>query len=196
MSMNGFITKTVAALCLAGGLVCSPGCKSLRDLYDPCWPERYSFAARREVCQSFAPQVRNGHILEQTIFNYHFEAGEDVLTPGGQDRLLYLIRRRPCPSPVVYLATAQDISYDPEAPEKFVETRYDLDARRIAAVQKYLTAQTAGRHLNFQVCVHDPYEVGWDAESVNNAVLRMHNTFQGGLPGGVSPGGGGLGVTQ
>lgn len=177
--MKGFISKTMAVLCLGGGLAASPGCKLTRDLYDPCWPERYNFAARREVCQAFAPQVKNGHILEMTMFNYHFRTGTDELLPGGRDHLLYLIHRRPCPDPTIYLATAQDIVYDPEAPEKFAETRCDLDNRRAVAVQKYLTAQTAGRHVQFHVVVHDPYEVGWDAESVDNAMRRMHLNFQG-----------------
>lgn len=186
--MNGFIRKTTALVALVGGLVASPGCKTTRDLYDPCWPERYNFAARREVCQAFAPQVKNGHVLEQTVYNYHFELGTDKLLPGGRDHLLYLIHRRPCPDPTVYLATAQDITYDPDAPEKFAETRCELDNRRVLAIQKYLTAQTAGRHVQFQVVVHDPYEAGWDAESVDNAMRALHLNFRGVLQ--ISGGGG------
>jgi hypothetical protein len=32
--------------------------------------------------------------------------------------------------------------------------------KRIASVQKYLSAQTVGRPMAFEVCVHDPYPVG------------------------------------
>lgn len=180
--MNGFITRTLAGLALAGGLAAGSGCCHCDELIDPCWPERYNFAARREVCAAIAPQVRNGHILDQTIYNYYFEDGTDELNEMGQDKLLVLIRRRPCPDPVIFLATAQDISYDPEHPEKFAETRCELDNKRILAIQKYLVAQTAGRHFNFRVVVHDPAEGGWDAVSVDTAIQRLHGNFQGVMP--------------
>jgi hypothetical protein len=191
--MNGFITKTITTLSLAACVVAGPGCRRYKDLVDPCYPERYNFAARREVCAAIAPQVRNGHILDQTVWNHHFDRGSDRLNAGGMDHLIYLVHRRPCPDPVVYLATAQDIAYDPSAPEKFVETRSILDAQRVEAIQKYLNAQTAGRDIAWQVVVHDPAEVDIHAIPMNNSIQQMQANFQGILPGGLNAGGGGGG---
>ncbi len=94
---------------------------------------------------SYTPQIANGHVLDQTVWNSDFEAGSDKLTGGGMEHLAYMARRRPQPDPVVYLETAQDVYYDPAKPNEMTDKRADLDARRVAAAQKFLTAQTAGR---------------------------------------------------
>jgi hypothetical protein len=83
---------------------------------------------------------------------------------------------------VVYVQTAQDVGYDPAAPEKFIEARSNLDARRVAAVQKYLNTYTAGRHVDFQVLVHDPGEVGQAAIPVRNAIGQNYLGARGVLP--------------
>jgi hypothetical protein len=176
--MKGIIAKSVTVVGLAGGLgLC--GCDCYRSVVDPCYPQRYEYAARQEANATIAPQVHNGHVLDQTVWNYHFEAGTDKLTPGGQEYLAYLARRRPCPDPTVYLQTAQDIAYDPAAPDKFAEQRARLDSQRIRAVQNYLTAQTAGQHATFEVCVHNPPDVGIAAIPAGISVLKMYNGSQG-----------------
>jgi hypothetical protein len=186
--MKGFIAKTVAVLCLGGGLAITSGCQygGCQDLYyncvDPCWPQRYSAMARASVEQATAAQVNNGHVLDQTIWNFHFEAGTDKLTPGGLYHLAYLARRRPAPDPHIYLQTAQDIAYDSAHPEGFVQARGELDSRRIAAVQKYLQVQTASRPVPFQVTVHDPGEVGMSAAAMLQSISRRDATFLGTLP--------------
>src|SRR5947209_13330680 len=170
--MKGLISTRLAAVCLTGGLTLSGGCHTYRDLVDPCYPERYEYAARQEVHAALAPQVNNGHVLDQTVWNYHFELGTDKLTPGGLQHLAYLARRRPCPDPIVYLQTAQDVSYDPTASDKFAETRAGLDNRRIQAIQSYLNAQTTGRRVSFDVLVHDRSEVGIAAARATRPDLR------------------------
>src|SRR5438552_461220 len=110
--MNGFLKKSATAWLTGAGLA-GVGCYSYRDLVDPCYPDRYNYAAKQEVKEAFAPQMQNGHILDQTVWNYHFEAGTAKLTPGGMDYLAYLARRRPAPDPVIYLQVAQDVVYDP-----------------------------------------------------------------------------------
>src|SRR5207302_10413450 len=65
------------------------------DLVDPCWPERYNYAARCEVNAAMAPQVQNGHILDQTVYDSMFECGTDRLHKAGIDHLIYLAERRP-----------------------------------------------------------------------------------------------------
>ena len=81
--MKGIVTKALAGAALAGGLM-SGGCyRAYQKCVDPCWPERYDYAARVEVISSFAPQVQNGHVLDQTVWTYHFEPATDKLTMGG-----------------------------------------------------------------------------------------------------------------
>src|SRR4051794_20149177 len=110
--MKGIINRAALVLCGAlalGGLV---GCYHMGDLYDPCWPQRYNYMASKELKAAVAPQVNNGKVLDQTIWNYHFEVGTDRLTAGGLEHLAYLARRRPCPDTNLFLQTAQDIAYD------------------------------------------------------------------------------------
>lgn len=177
--MKGIIAKSLAGVTLASGLVSSSGCRQQGKCIDPCYPERYTYTARAEVTAAFAPQVQNGHILDQTVWNYHFEPGKDELNNGGRDHLDGLSRRRPHPDARVYLATSRDIAYDPLNPDKFVENRRELDEKRAAAIQKYLNAQTAGRPMQFEVVVHDPTEVNQHAYPVNRSVLLNHNTTTG-----------------
>src|SRR5262245_18531051 len=175
--MNGVIARTLACVSLASGLC---GCGSASGkYYDPCYPERYVYQARSEVISAFAPQVQNGHILDQTVWNYHFEPGKDELNNGGRDHLDGLTRRRPHPDSRIYLATARDIGFDPLNPDKFVEGRRDLDEKRAAAIQKYVSAQTAGRPMQFEVVVHDPSETGQHASPANRSILLNHNTTTG-----------------
>jgi hypothetical protein len=173
--MKGFIAKTVTAVSLSGvalGMV--NGCY-YRDIVDPCYPQRYEYAARMEVNQALAPQVRNGHILEQTVWNVEFEPGTARLTPGGMDHLAYLARRRPAPDTAIYLQIAQppDIAYDPKAPDKYAEARAKLDNDRIQAIQNYLAAETSGRNLTFTVVLHDPAEVGISAVTIQRSINAM-----------------------
>jgi uncharacterized membrane protein YgcG len=188
--MKGLMAKTVLAISCAGLLGALGGCDTLyNNCVDPCYPQRYEAMARQEVGELTAPQIQNGHVLDQTVWNYHFETGTDRLTAGGLEHLAYLARRRPAPDAVLYLQAAQDIGYDPGNPDKFAQARYDLDGKRIAAVQKYLNAQTSGRHLDFQVVVHDPAEVGQSAIPAGNSIQRMYGGAQGVLGGGVAAGG-------
>src|SRR6266446_6374697 len=93
---------------LAAGLAgAAAGCVPYRNMVDPCWPQRYNYTARREVVEAFAPQVQNGHVLDQTIWNYHFDEGSDQLNGMGLAKLDYMVRRRPAPDPSIYLATAR-----------------------------------------------------------------------------------------
>jgi hypothetical protein len=179
--MKGFVTKCMTALGVTSGLAVASGCDCYRNLVDPCYPQRYEFASRQEVIAAFAPQVSNGHILDQTIWNYQFEPGTDRLTLGGMDHLTYLARRRPYPDCTIYLATAYDVAYDPAAPDKYPDQRAGLDQKRIQAIQNYLTANTAGRHVIWEVVVHDPSEVGVAATPMGLSVQKMYSGFQGTL---------------
>src|SRR6185369_17071235 len=93
-AMKGFIGKVIVGLGCASALA-GAGCNHYHDLVDPCYPERYWAEARQNVHEALGTQVRNGHVLDQTVWNYHFEEGTAVLTPGGRERLNYIARRRP-----------------------------------------------------------------------------------------------------
>ncbi len=181
--MNGLITRARAAACVAGlFLAAATGCQSvLEHVYDPCWPERYWHVSREEERDAITPQVENGHILDQTMWNYHFLPGTANLTPGGIAHLSYVARRRPAPDPVIYLQTAHDLEYDPAAPDKLAAQRAKLDNDRIQSVQRYLSAETAGRHQSFSVLVHDPSDVSIAATPIGVATQQMNATAKGSL---------------
>jgi hypothetical protein len=186
--MKGLITKALLFGTAAAGSV---GCYGYRDLVDPCYPQRYEYAARNEVTGALAPQVENGHVLDQTVWNYHFDPGTATLNASGLDVLARLARTRPHPDPVIFLQTAQDLGYDPAAPDKMTTSRNKLDADRIDAIQKFLNAQTANRPVAFQVQIHDPAEVNMAAVPANNIIQQMYSGFKGRLQtSGASPTGG------
>src|SRR5262245_21910936 len=96
--MKGFVNKALAGAVLSGSLLAG-GCYHYQKCVDPCYPERYNARARQEVISAFAPQVQNGHTLDQTLYNGQFEPGSDRLTEAGRDQLDTLMRRRPSPDP-------------------------------------------------------------------------------------------------
>ena len=181
--MKGFIKQTVLALGCAAAFVATQGCGGYHNIVDPCYPERYEHMARQEVNGNIAPQVHNGHVLDQTVWNYHFEANSDRLTPGGLEQLAYLARRRPAADPVLYLQTALDIGpYDPANPRQLADRRAELDNLRTQAIQNFLSAHTAGRQMSFQVVVHDPAQVGMSATAANQSIQSIYRTGTGTLP--------------
>src|SRR5579875_2632816 len=192
--MKGFI-KTVTIILYSVVLSACVGCLPDKCV-DPCYPMRYGYMARQSVNAAMAPQVQNGHVLDQTIWNYYFEPGTAKLTAGGRERLAYLARRRPYPDTLLYLQTAQDVVFDPNAPEKTAEARQTLDGQRIAAVQAYLAAQTAGRPTSFQIVIHDPAEPSLASAAANNMISQNYYRFMGGnfMMGGMGMGMGGMGM--
>jgi hypothetical protein len=192
--MKGIIHKIAVVLGCAAASA-SVGCLPDKCV-DPCYPMRYGYMARQSVNAAMAPQVQNGHVLDQTIWNYYFEPGTDKLTTGGLARLAYIARRRPSPDTVLYLQTAQDLVFDQNAPEQLAEKRQILDGKRVAAVQAYLAAQTAGRPVPFQIVIHDPAEPSMASAAANNIISQNYYRFMGGnfMMGGMGMGMGGMGM--
>src|SRR6187431_2330039 len=114
--MNRTIKAVVCGVAGLGAVGCHHGDKEHSSHGDPCWPERYASQARALTVANFEPQVTNGHILDLTVWNAHFETGTDKLNAAGMDKLDQLARRRPAPDPVVYLQTTRDIGYDAGKP--------------------------------------------------------------------------------
>lgn len=167
-----------------------------RNAVDPCYPERYQHAARQAVIAPFAQQVHNGHFLNQTVWNYHFEAGSDKLTPGGKEKLDSLARVRPSPDPKVYIQTANDVGQTADAADKVVEIRNELDAKRAQAIQKYLATVPTGSPVSYEVYVHNAATPGISSEFAARAYRGSQNGYSGAITGQAGIGALGTGGSQ
>jgi len=185
--MNRFVRAATAAAVLGfGALGChSTGGKSCGDRFndwrDPCWPERYNSVARQEVVAPFATQVNNGHVLNQTVYNWHFEPGTAKLNDAGIQKLDSLARTRPGLDPRVYLQTARDLPATPETIPNLNKHRGELDNQRAAAVQTYMASQPGSPAV--EVSIHDPSVPGIEAPLGGAAYRGMVNGYRGGLTG-------------
>ncbi|MEN9671801.1 MAG: hypothetical protein RL553_66 [Planctomycetota bacterium] len=95
-------------LCLVPLSLTFTGCFGYRDVVDPYYPKRYNVDARNSVRTALAPQVSNGNVLDQTVWDFHFESGKPELNAMGKDHLKRLARRRPAPQEVIFLQVAQN----------------------------------------------------------------------------------------
>jgi len=214
--MKGFIALNLTGV-LFGAAFLSIGCQPIKyHLCDPCYPERYWYEARHNLNHLYANQTNNGHVLDQTVWNYHFEKdykkdpetgkwsvyNTAKLNEMGIEHLQYLVRRRPKADPKLYLQTAVDIPYNGAiAPEDLANLRAQLDKERMQAVNNFLVAHLKNRHHEyaFQIVVHDPGDVTIAAApiggnvgpvAVPGAVAQMYANFRGVLA--IVGGGGGM----
>lgn len=95
-------------LCLVPLSLTITGCFGYRDVVDPYYPKRYNVDARNSVRTALAPQVSNGNVLDQTVWDFHFESGKPELNAMGKDHLKRLARRRPVAQEVIFLQVAQN----------------------------------------------------------------------------------------
>ena len=131
--MKGFIRKAAAVLCCAAG-VGRPRLLHLPRSRGSVLPRALQLpGAQGSRRVRTRPQVQNGHVLDQTVWNYDFEPGTDKLTGGG---LRTSGVHGPPPAarltPTVYLQTAQDVAYDPANPDELAakQARTGRQARR------------------------------------------------------------------
>lgn len=154
-----------------------------RNFVDPCYPERYNHAARQAVIAPFAQQVQNGHFLNQTIWNYYFEAGTDKLTPAGFAKLDSLARVRPAPDPKLYIQAAVDITPTDANAAKINDLRAELDVKRAAAIQQYLATVPAVAPVAYEVYVHNAPVPSIIADAPANAYRGSLLGYRGGITG-------------
>lgn len=180
--------KTTAGGCGTGG--CGAGGRSdvtcgdkYRNLIDTSWPDRYNYDARQAVLAPFAQQVANGHFLEQTVWNWHFEPGTDTLNTAGMEKLNSLARKTPAPDPKLYVQVARDVAGTPENLDKLGAVRDELTAKRAAAVLKYMASQP-GNPVPYEVAVHDAPTPGIYAPFAAAAFRGQLPGYVGGLAGG------------
>lgn len=128
------------------------GCFGYRDVVDPYYPKRYNVDARNSVRTAFAPQVSNGNVLDQTVWDFHFETGKPELNAMGKDHLKRLARRRPVAQEVIFLQVAQN-------PDEKVNNK-ELNKVRSENIKAYMAKISEDKvHPEFQVVLHDPAEV-------------------------------------
>ena len=163
-----------------------------RSFVDPCWPERYSVAARGEVLAPFAQQVNNGNTLNQTMWNWYFETGTDKLTPAGRAKLDSIAQTRPQPDTRLYLQAARDVTVTNENIDKVGAERDTLTQKRAAAIQKYMGTQPAigGHAVAYEIFVHDAAPLGMPAEFSAAAFRGQRQGYSGSLPGNAGGAGG------
>jgi hypothetical protein len=208
--MSRSIRAVASAAILVGGLGAA-GCatsggehKTIEDCYrnavDTAWPDRYNYAARESLLAPFSQQAANGHFLDQTVWNWYFEPGSDRLTPAGVERLDAYARTTPAADPRLYIQTARDLPVTPDNADRVVALRDELNAKRAAAIKKYMTTQP-GTPVAYEVFVHDAPVPGIYSGFAVKSWRGQPMGFGGGLAvqqqsgqgGSQSPGGGGAG---
>ena len=104
-----FNTTKKFFLCLVPLSLTFTGCFGYRDVVDPYYPKRYNVDARNSVRTALAPQVSNGNVLDQTVWDFHFESGKPELNAMGKEHLERLARRRPVAQEVIFLQVTRNL---------------------------------------------------------------------------------------
>lgn len=193
--MKGFMAKSIWLGGMAAGLLAIAGCAcgpcgvghnqcqyTYDDLVDPCYPQRYIYEARALTREPLETQAHNGLVLEHTLWNHHFEAGTDKLTPGGKMLIDRWMRRRPAANPDIFLQTAMDLPEPPAKPngggtdavvhedkdESCAARRNKLNDARRKAVEKYLADCYPSASIN--VIVHNAAMPGMHSGEAGRAL--------------------------
>lgn len=174
-----------AILCLVPLSLTITGCFGYRDVVDPYYPKRYNVDARNSVRASLAPQVSNGNVLDQTVWDFHFETGKPELNAMGKDHLKRLARRRPAAQEVIFLQVAQN-------PDENANNK-ELNKARSENIKAYMTKISQDKvHPEFQVVLHDPAEVSGSgieaARIINGKQSGVSGVFTNGQSGSSSGG--------
>lgn len=185
--MNRYLRAAAAALLMTGS-VGSVGCvhsngggldgHRWRNAVDPVWPERYNYAARESVIAPFAQQVANGHLMEQTLWNWYFERGSERLTSAGIEKLESLARNSN--DTKIYLQTANDLPLTPDNADKIIQLRDELTIKRAAVAEKFLSSHL-GAPANYEFAVHNAPTPGIYSRFPVNAYRNMTLGYTGQL---------------
>ena len=172
-------------LCLVPLSLTFTGCFGYRDVVDPYYPKRYSVEARNSVRTALAPQVSTGNVLDQTVWDFHFETGKPELNAMGKDHLKRLARRRPAAQEVIFLQVTQN-------PDEIANNK-ELNMARSEKIKAYMTKISQDKvHPEFQVVLHDPAEVSGSgieaARIINGKQSGVSGVFTNGQSGSSSGG--------
>lgn len=169
--MKGFIKQTAVVSCFGAAVFTLLGCTHYRNLVDPCWPERYTSIARQSVRDMHGAQEAQGHMLDQTVWNYHFRAdgkgdGTAILNEGGEEFLRNIARRQPHPDFNLWLQYPHDV--------KDAAQRNNLIEMRKTAIRNFLTTHTlVGNGAGYHIAVHDMLPPTYPAQWSTNAVKSV-----------------------
>ena len=200
--MVKFVRAASIAALVVGGAV-SLGCHGpgvqarYSNIVDPCQQERYMASARDNVIQPFDAMANNANNLDVTLWNHHFDAGKDSLNSAGLKKIDYIARRLPEPASKVWIQTARDLPYDAANPQKLVNSRTELDAKRCQSVLTYLAAQPNGPMMHYDVQAHDAMDPAMPAQGPTNAyrgLAQQYGSSAGGSGGGAAQSGAGGGA--
>ena len=145
-------------------------------------PSFYDFQvmARSAVFGPFLQQARNGHVLDQALWNYHYAEGNDELLSNGHYLLDRLARRAQGGMLELQLQTARDLAYRRENKLKYQKVRSELDYKRVQAIVDYM--QAFHPDITFTVRVIDPAPVGMNGLEAVRAFREVNNSAKGVLP--------------
>ncbi|MBI3821100.1 MAG: hypothetical protein HY289_00295 [Planctomycetes bacterium] len=170
--MKGFIKQAAAVGCFSAALFAVLGCQHYREVVDPCWPARYNGMARQSIRDMNGAQEDQGHKLDQTLWNHHFEAGTDILNAAGKDQLRYISRRQPHPDFQIWLQFPHDVAKD----------RDGLIAKRKESIRVFLTTQTMSNNgIAYQIGVHDHAVPTYPSEWTNAAYKKVGDDISKGV---------------
>lgn len=152
-------------------------CEECRPFHGGWWrrppynTQQLSGIAANAVSAARNRHIRNGQILDRTLWNYHFEAKKAELLPSGVGMLNRLARSQAMnPEMEIFVATAHDLPYRSDDPAGFATSRERLDSQRAKIVREYL--QAALRKESVRVLLCDPAPVGMAAAEAASAYRR------------------------
>ncbi len=147
----------------------------------------FQMLARQSVLQPLAQQARNGQILDQTFYEYHFHQvqGADgkshlMLHPLGQALAQRLVRRHEGHGFVEFFLQKADIVYNVKTREQFAEFVASANAGYLKAVVEYV--QAAHPSVAFTVRVIDAPPIGMAGVEAGKAYAEVMATPRGIIP--------------
>ena len=176
--MKGFIKQAAVLTCFSAALFAVLGCEHYRTLVDPCYPERYNAQARQSVRDMHNAQSAQGHKLDQTIWNNHFEKdantgeGSAVLNEAGKELLRQIARRQPWPDHQLWLQFGHDVK-EPN--------RRNVTTLREVAIRNFLEANT--QHANgkaYNIEIHDLIQPTYQSTWTQGALDNVEKGIKGG----------------
>jgi hypothetical protein len=175
----------VACALGAGGVALAVCCLGRADglpsyHYVHQWPQPYAGQAQGQVAAAVALQAHNGHVLEQTFWNYYFKEGSADLRPAGRALLDRLVRREGEPVLGLYLQTARDVELSADHPGQYGRDQAALNAKRLQVISAYLAATRPD--VVFTLNVHDAAPTRMAALEADGPVRELRVTAKGIIP--------------
>ncbi len=178
-----------AARVLGGGLMGLGGVAAATEPPHALLPnvqqEVLASQARELVSRPFADQAANGAVVDQTVWNYHFESDVSARMHTNAYFLLDRLARRQVNAGggCLRLHVQRAQTHPGEVPlAELAQRRLELDNRRLDAITVYM--QQAWPGMAFTVQLYDPSPVGMSAVEATMAANKEQGTAFGFIPAG------------